>query len=70
MNINSNIIKNILKYEVYYCLNMYPGHHASQNTYGGYCFLNNGAICAKRLQKNGYNNIAILDIDYHAGDGT
>lgn len=49
---------------------MYPGHHASQNTYGGYCFLNNAAICAKKLQQNGYNNIAILDLDYHAGDGT
>ena len=54
-----------------YCLNMYPGHHAHYNKYGGYCFLNNGAICAKSLLTcNGINHIAILDLDHHAGDGT
>lgn len=56
--------------EVVYCLNIYPGHHASYNTYGGYCFLNNGAICAKSLQSNGFRKIVILDLDHHAADGT
>ena len=54
-----------------YCLNIYPDHHAHYNKYGGYCFLNNGAICAKSLLTcDGINHIAILDLDHHAGDGT
>ncbi len=60
-------------YNRIYCLNLNPGHHASYNSYGGYCYLNNGAICAKSLLTNSdlnYKNIAILDLDYHAGDGT
>lgn len=53
-----------------YCLNMYPGHHAGLNEYGGYCFLNNAAVCAKSLQEKEFGNVVILDLDYHAGDGT
>ncbi len=56
-----------------YCLNVNPGHHASSFRYGGYCYLNNGAICAQSLLKDSelrYEKIAILDLDYHAGDGT
>ncbi len=60
-------------YNRIYCLNINPGHHASSNRYAGYCYLNNGAICCKSIQSNPnlkYNKIAILDLDYHAGDGT
>lgn len=54
-----------------YCLNVYPGHHAHYNKYGGYCFLNNGAICAKSLLAHTETKrLAILDLDHHAGDGT
>ena len=45
-----------------------PGHHAGKDYAGGYCFLNNTAIAANRLSTKGY--VAILDIDYHAGNGT
>ncbi|XWV24958.1 acetylpolyamine aminohydrolase [Tupanvirus deep ocean] len=54
---------------VVYCLNVFPGHHATNNFYSGYCFLNNAAICTYELLKK-YNKVAILDIDYHHGDGT
>jgi acetoin utilization deacetylase AcuC-like enzyme len=43
---------------------MYPGHHAERSVYGGYCFLNNGAICAKSLQANNFGNIAILALEF------
>lgn len=47
-----------------------PGHHAHAGFYGGYCFLNNIAIAAQFALKNGANKVAILDIDYHHGNGT
>jgi acetoin utilization deacetylase AcuC-like enzyme len=47
-----------------------PGHHATQDRYGGYCFLNNGAIAAQALLDAGADRVAILDIDYHHGNGT
>lgn len=47
-----------------------PGHHASRDQYGGYCFLNNAAIGAEVLKAEGAGRIAILDIDYHHGNGT
>jgi len=47
-----------------------PGHHAAGDFYGGYCFLNNAAIAAQALRDSGAARIAILDIDYHHGNGT
>ncbi|HQT46314.1 MAG TPA: histone deacetylase family protein, partial [Acidocella sp.] len=47
-----------------------PGHHAGSDHYGGYCFLNNAAIAAQKLLDDGAKRIAILDIDYHHGNGT
>lgn len=47
-----------------------PGHHAAANVYGGYCFLNNAAIAAQALREAGCDRVAILDIDYHHGNGT
>lgn len=55
--------------DIVYLLNIFPGHHATTCTYGGYCFLNNGAISAVSLLKE-HKKIAILDLDYHHGDGT
>ena len=47
-----------------------PGHHAARAIYGGYCFLNNAAIAAQyALEKTG-DRVAILDVDYHHGNGT
>ena len=45
-----------------------PGHHAGKSFCGGYCYLNNAAIAANWLTALG--KVSILDIDYHAGNGT
>lgn len=47
-----------------------PGHHASKDQYGGYCFFNNIAIAAERLLEKNVKKIFILDIDFHHGNGT
>jgi acetoin utilization deacetylase AcuC-like enzyme len=47
-----------------------PGHHAGADFFGGYCFLNNAAIAAQALRDGGLERVAILDIDYHHGNGT
>lgn len=47
-----------------------PGHHAAFDLFGGYCFLNNAAIAAQFLRDNGAERIAILDVDFHHGNGT
>lgn len=47
-----------------------PGHHASPDYLGGYCFLNNAAIAAQYLRDQGAGRVAVLDIDYHHGNGT
>ncbi|MDH3473508.1 MAG: histone deacetylase family protein [Rhodospirillales bacterium] len=47
-----------------------PGHHAGADTYGGYCFLNNAAIAAQAFLDGGAGKVAILDVDYHHGNGT
>ncbi|RZI90632.1 MAG: histone deacetylase family protein [Variovorax sp.] len=47
-----------------------PGHHAGADFFGGYCFLNNAAIAAQTLRDGGAARVAVLDIDYHHGNGT
>lgn len=47
-----------------------PGHHCGVDFYGGYCFLNNAAIVAQWLRDNGAERVAVLDVDYHHGNGT
>ncbi|MBW0432243.1 histone deacetylase [Leptospira yasudae] len=47
-----------------------PGHHAEHNRIMGFCMLNNVAIAARYLQKNGFKKIFILDWDVHHGNGT
>jgi acetoin utilization deacetylase AcuC-like enzyme len=45
-----------------------PGHHSGPEICGGFCYLNNAAIAAQWL--SGLGKVAILDIDFHAGNGT
>lgn len=47
-----------------------PGHHAGRDFFGGYCFINNAAVAAQALLDGGMAQVAILDIDYHHGNGT
>ena len=47
-----------------------PGHHATVNYCGGYCYLNNAALAAQSLLDAGASRIAVLDVDYHHGNGT
>ena len=47
-----------------------PGHHAGHSTYGGYCYLNNAALAAQELRDRGSARVAVLDVDYHHGNGT
>jgi len=45
-----------------------PGHHAGKDYAGGYCFINNASVAANWLSTKGH--VVVLDIDYHAGNGT
>jgi acetoin utilization deacetylase AcuC-like enzyme len=45
-----------------------PGHHAGKDYAAGYCYINNSAVAANWLSSKG--RVAVLDIDYHAGNGT
>jgi acetoin utilization deacetylase AcuC-like enzyme len=47
-----------------------PGHHAGADYMGGYCYLNSAAIAAEASVAAGKRRVAILDIDYHHGNGT
>ena len=51
-----------------YALCRPPGHHAGYDFAGGYCYVNNAAVAANVLKARG--KVAILDIDYHHGNGT
>ncbi len=53
-----------------FALSRPPGHHAGADFYGGYCFLNNAALAAQHLRNAGCKKVAVLDIDYHHGNGT
>ncbi len=47
-----------------------PGHHAGADYCGGYCHLNTAAIAAQAARDADVARVAILDIDYHHGNGT
>ncbi|MBA4266527.1 MAG: acetylpolyamine amidohydrolase [Comamonadaceae bacterium] len=53
-----------------FALSRPPGHHAGPDFFGGYCFLNNAAIAAQALRDGGLARVAVLDVDYHHGNGT
>ena len=57
----------------YYALVTHPGHHAGRSSIGGYCYINNAAVIADILtrdEKQFCKKVAILDVDYHCGNGT
>lgn len=45
-----------------------PGHHAERRVFGGFCYFATAAIAAHYL--SAYGKVAVLDIDYHHGNGT
>jgi acetoin utilization deacetylase AcuC-like enzyme len=47
-----------------------PGHHAGGDYLGGYSYLNHAAICAEAALAASKGRVAILDVDYHHGNGT
>ena len=51
-----------------YALSRPPGHHASIDSAGGFCFLNNAAIAAQHLTSR-FPRIVVLDPDMHHGQG-
>lgn len=53
-----------------FCLTRPPGHHAGADFMGGYCFINNAAVAAQALRVRGCHRVAVLDVDYHHGNGT
>ncbi len=50
-----------------YALVRPPGHHAERRSFGGFCYFNSVAAAAEYL--SAYGEVAILDIDYHHGNG-
>lgn len=57
------------KEKVVFSLSRPPGHHAGYEFFGGYCIFNNAAIAAYQLAMK-YDAVAILDVDFHHGNGT
>ena len=57
-----------------FLLPTHPGHHAAYDSFGGYCYLNHAAAVARLWQRQSATTkkkgVAILDIDYHCGNGT
>lgn len=47
-----------------------PGHHAAADLMGGYCYLNHAAIAAQSFIADGAKRAAVLDVDFHHGNGT
>jgi len=55
-------------YRLAYALVRPPGHHAEKQAFGGFCYFNSAAISAQFMST--FGKVAILDIDYHHGNGT
>jgi acetoin utilization deacetylase AcuC-like enzyme len=53
-----------------YALCRPPGHHAARSVLGGFCYFNSAAIAARYLCDRAGGPAAILDLDYHHGNGT
>jgi len=56
--------------QVAYGLCRPPGHHAAHALYGGFCYFNNAAIAAEYAVRQTGGKVAVLDLDYHHGNGT
>jgi acetoin utilization deacetylase AcuC-like enzyme len=55
--------------KVVYALNCSPGHHATREQFGGYCFFNNAGLAAQYIVDKTKQKVGILDLDYHHGNG-
>jgi acetoin utilization deacetylase AcuC-like enzyme len=55
---------------VTYALCRPPGHHASRGVIGGFCYLNSAAVTAAAMREAAGAPVAILDVDFHHGNGT
>jgi acetoin utilization deacetylase AcuC-like enzyme/GNAT superfamily N-acetyltransferase len=55
-------------YQLAYALVRPPGHHAARARFGGFCYFNSAAVAAHYLSR--YGRVAVLDVDYHHGNGT
>ena len=55
-------------YDVAFALTRPAGHHATQDTYGGFCLFNNSALAAQALAARG--RVMIINWDAHASNGT
>jgi acetoin utilization deacetylase AcuC-like enzyme len=53
-----------------YALCRPPGHHVTRSAYGGSCYLNNAAVAAQALRDAGHEQVAVIDLDAHHGNGT
>jgi acetoin utilization deacetylase AcuC-like enzyme len=53
-----------------YALCRPPGHHAAHAAFGGFCYFNNAAIAAEYLVRSTGSTVAVLDLDFHHGNGT
>ena len=47
-----------------------PGHHVGRRIFGGSSYLNNAAIAAEAIARRTGEPVAVLDLDYHHGNGT
>lgn len=47
-----------------------PGHHAAHGVFGGFCYFNNAAIAADYVARLTGERVALLDVDYHHGNGS
>lgn len=55
--------------KIVYALVTFPGHHSGPESFGGYCYVNVAAVAASLLREK-YSKVAVVDVDYHAGNGT
>jgi acetoin utilization deacetylase AcuC-like enzyme len=53
-----------------YALCRPPGHHAGRSMIGGFCYFNNAAIVAATMTQKLAGPVAVLDVDFHHGNGT
>lgn len=58
-----------LKGEKAFSLMRPPGHHATRNVLGGFCYFNNIAIASLKVKKDA-GKVAVIDFDCHHGNGT